>query len=65
MGVPAENTEHLEMMGALSECVVSAPAEVRCSASSEDIGGASAEDGKTYRDQGVPADDRSVVRRQR
>ena len=42
--VPEENREHLRRTGVLSEDIVSAPAEVRCSASSEDRVGASAED---------------------
>ena len=47
----------------LSEDIVSAPAEVRCSVPSEDIDGASAEDGSNCREHRAPADDGSVVRR--
>ena len=63
IGVPQENREHLWRTGALSEDIVSAPAEVRCSVPSEDIGGASAEDRSNCREHRAPADDGSVVRR--
>ena len=63
IGAPAENREHLWRTGALSEDIVSAPAEVRCSVPSEDIDGASAEDGSNCREHRAPADDGSVVRR--
>ena len=43
MGAPAANREHLWRTGVLSEGIVSAPAEVRGSVPSEDIGGGSAE----------------------
>ena len=61
--VPEENREHLQRTGALSEGIVSAPAEIRCSVPSEDIDGASAEDGSNCREHRAPADDGSVVRR--
>ena len=61
--VPEENREHLRRTGVLSEDIVSAPAEVRCSVPSEDIDGASAEDGSNCREHRAPADDGSVVRR--
>ena len=63
MGAPAANREHLRRTGVLSEDIVSAPAEVRCSVPSEDIDGASAEDGSNCREHRAPADDGSVVRR--
>ena len=63
IGAPEENREHVRRTGALSEGIVSAPAEVRCSVPSEDIDGASAEDGSTCREHRAPADDGSVVRR--
>ena len=63
IGVPQENREHLRRTGVLSEDIVSAPAEVRCSVPSEDIDGASAEDGSNCREHRAPADDGSVVRR--
>ena len=44
IGAPAENREHVRRTGALSEGIVSALAEVRCSVPSEDRGGAPAED---------------------
>ena len=63
IGAPAEDIEHLKTMGGLSECIVSAPAEVRCSASSEDRVGASAEDKSICGEHRQHADDGSVVRR--
>ena len=63
MGAPAANREQLWKTGVLSEDIVSAPAEVRCSVPSEDIDGASAEDGSNCREHRAPADDGSVVRR--
>ena len=63
IGAPEENREHLQRTGALSEGIVSAPAEIRCSVPSEDIDGASAEDGSNCREHRAPADDGSVVRR--
>ncbi len=63
IGVPHENREHLRRTGVLSEGIVSASAEVRCSVPSEDIDGASAEDGSNCREHRAPADDGSVVRR--
>ena len=63
IGAPAENREHVRRTGALSEGIVSAPAEIRCSVPSEDIDGASAEDGSNCREHRAPADDGSVVRR--
>ena len=63
IGVPQENRKHLRRTGVLSEDIVSAPAEVRCSVPSEDIDGASAEDGSNCREHRAPADDGSVVRR--
>ena len=50
-------------MGVLSEGIVSELAEVRCSALSEDLGGASGEDRSTCGEQRLLADDGSVVRR--
>ena len=64
IGAPAENREHLWRTGALSEDIVSAPAEVRCSVPSEDIDGASAEDGSNCREQEAIGKDRSAIRRQ-
>ena len=64
MGAPAANREHLWRTGALLEDIVSAPAEVRCSVPSEDIGGASAEDRSTCGEQEAIAKDRSTIRRQ-
>ena len=64
IGVPEENREHLRRTGVLSEDIVSAPAEVRCSVPSEDIGGASAEDRSTCGEQEAIAKDRSTIRRQ-
>ena len=63
IGVPHENREHLRRTGVLSAGIVSAPAEVRCSASSEDRVGVSAEDKSICGGQGVPADVGSIVRR--
>ena len=63
IGVPEENREHLRRTGVLSEDIVSAPAEVRCSVPSEDIGGASAEDRSTCGEQEAIAKDRSTIRR--
>ena len=63
IGAPADNWEHMWRTGALSDGIVSAPAEVRCSVPSEDIDGASAEDGSNCREHRAPADDGSVVRR--
>ena len=63
IGSPEENREHVRRTGALSEGIVSAPAEVRCSVPSEDIGGASAEDRSICGEHRRPADDGSVVRR--
>ena len=62
--VPEENREHLQRTGALSEGIVSAPAEIRCSVPSEDIDGASAEDGSNCREQEAIGKDRSAIRRQ-
>ncbi len=64
IGAPAENREHVRRTGALSEGIVSAPAEVRCSVPSEDRGGASAEDRSTCGEQEAIAKDRSSIRRQ-
>ena len=64
MGAPAANGEQLWRTGVLSEGIVSAPAEVRCSVPSEDIGGASAEDRSTCGEQEAIAKDRSTIRRQ-
>ena len=63
MGAPAANREHLRRTGALSEDRVSAPAEFRGSASSEDIREASAEDKSICGEQRPVADDGSVVTR--
>ena len=63
IGVPQENREHLRRTGVLSEDIVSAPAEVRCSVPSEDRGGASVEDRSTCGEQGARAEDGSAVRR--
>ena len=63
IGVPQENREHLRRTGVLSEDIVSAPAEVRCSVPSEDIGGASAEDRSTCGEQEAIAKDSSTIRR--
>ena len=63
MGAPAANREHLRRTGALSEDIVSAPAEVRCSVPSENRGGASVEDRSTCGEQGAPVEDGSAVRR--
>ncbi len=64
IGAPEENREHVRRTGALSEGIVSAPAEVRCSVPSEDRGGASAEDRSTCGGQEAIAKDRSTIRRQ-
>ena len=64
IGSPEENREHVRRTGALSEGIVSAPAEVRCSVPSEDRGGASAEDRSTCGEQEAIAKDRSSIRRQ-
>ena len=63
IGVPHENREHLRRTGVLSEDIVSAPAEVRCSVPSEDRGGASAEDRSTCGEQEAIAKDSSTIRR--
>ena len=63
IGVPEENREHLRRTGVLSEGIVSASAEVRCSVPSENRGGASVEDRSTCGEQGACADDGSTVRR--
>ena len=63
IGAPEENREHVRRTGALSEGIVSAPAEVRCSVPSEDRGGASVEDRSTCGEQGARAEDGSAVRR--
>ena len=63
IGSPEENREHVRRTGALSEGIVSAPAEVRCSVPSEDRGGASVEDRSTCGEQGSRAEDGSAVRR--
>ena len=64
IGAPEENREHVRRTGALSEDIVSAPAEVRCSVSSENRGGASVEDRSTCGGQEAIAKDRSTIRRQ-
>ena len=64
IGAPEENREHVRRTGALSEGLVSALAEVRCSVPSEDISGASAEDRSTCGEQEAIAKDRSTIRRQ-
>ena len=64
IGVPQENREHLRRTGALSEGIVSASAEVRCSVPSENRGGASVEDRSTCGEQEAIAKDRSTIRRQ-
>ncbi len=64
MGAPAANREDLWRTGALSEDIVSAPAEVRYSVPSENKGGASAEDKSTCGEQEAIAKDRSTIRRQ-
>ena len=64
IGVPEENREHLRRTGVLSEGIVSAPAEIRCSVPSEDRGVASAEDRSTCGEQEAIAKDRSTIRRQ-
>ena len=61
IGAPEENREHVRRTGALSEGIVSAPAEVRSSASSEDRCGASAEDRSTCRGHRTPEDDGRAV----
>jgi len=61
IGAPEENREHVRRTGALSEGIVSAPAEVRCSVPSEDISGASAEDRSTCRGHRTPEDDGRAV----
>ena len=58
IGAPEENREHVRRTGALSEGIVSALAEVRCSVPSEDISGASAEDRKQLPRTGAPSEDR-------
>ena len=63
IGSPEENREHVRRTGALSEGIVSAPAEVRCSVPSEDRGGASAEDRSTCGEQEAIAKDSSTIRR--
>ena len=62
IGVPQENREHLRRTGVLSEGIVSALAEVRCSVPSEDISGASAEDRSTCRGHRTPEDGGRAVR---
>ena len=64
IGAPEENREHVRRTGALSEGLVSALAEVRCSVPSEDISGASAEDRSTCGEQEAIAKDSSTIRRQ-
>ena len=64
IGAPEENREHVRRTGALSEGIVSAPAEVRCSVPSEDRGGASVEDRSTCGEQEAIAKDSSTIRRQ-
>ena len=61
IGVPQENREHLRRTGVLSEDIVSAPAEVRCSVPSENRGGASVEDRSTCRGHRTPEDDGRAV----
>ena len=61
IGVPQENREHLWRTGALSEDIVSASAEVRCSVPSENRGGASVEDRSTCRGHRTPEDDGRAV----
>ena len=61
IGPPEDNREHLRRMRALSEGIVSAPAEVRGSVPSEDIGRAPVEDGGTCREHRTPGDDGSTV----
>ncbi len=63
IGAPVENRKRLPRTGAPSEDRVSAPAEVTCSASSEDRVGAFAEDESICGEQRLLADDGSVVRR--
>ena len=63
IGSPEENREHVRRTGALSEGIVSAPAEVRCSVPSEDRVGASAENKSICGEHRQHADDGSVVRR--
>ena len=63
IGVPQENREHLRRTGVLSEGIVSASAEVRCSVPSENRGGASVEDRSTCGEQEAIAKDRSTIRR--
>ena len=63
MGAPAANREHLRRTGVLSEGIVSASAEVRCSVPSENRGGASVEDRSTCGEQEAIAKDRSTIRR--
>ena len=62
IGAPEENREHVWRTGALSEGIVSALAEVRCSVPSEDISGASAEDRSTCGEQEAIAKDSSTIR---
>ena len=64
IGAPEENREHVRRTGALSEGIVSAPAEVRCSVPSENRGGASVEYRSTCGEQEAIAKDRSTIRRQ-
>ena len=63
LGAPAAYREHLWRTGALSEDIVSAPAEVRYSVPSEDRVGASAENKSICGEHRQHADDGSVVRR--
>ena len=63
IGAPEENREHLQRTGVLSEGIISAPAEIRCSVPSEDRGGASAEDRSTCGEQEAIAKDSSTIRR--
>ena len=61
LGAPAAYREHLWRTGALSEDIVSSPAEVRCSVPSEDSGVASAEDRSTCGGHRTPEDDGRAV----
>ena len=56
--VQVQPIQHVRRTGALSEGIVSALAEVRCSVPSEDISGASAEDRKQLPRTGAPSEDR-------
>ena len=59
-----ENREQLWRTGVLSEGIVSAPAEVRGTALSEDRARTSAEDRSTCREEEAIAKDGSTIRRQ-